>query len=134
MRHLGFIFQCWNWIHRCALIFIHLAMACRIKEKINKNNTGTNVLGCPALEPLLIFARQDRSRVRPSAGPAPTSSEVSLKAQLECQRQTHVIAGTVKPEHRCPFPVRPSVHPSVPPPPHRQASLRLSQVSGRSLR
>lgn len=57
----------------------------------------------------------------PLAGRAPTSSEVSLKAQLECQRQTHVIAGTVKPEHRCPFPVRPSIRPSRPPPSLTQA-------------
>lgn len=107
MRHLGFIYQCWNWIHRHALIFINVAITCGIKEK---RKTGVNVLGCLAWEPPLIFAGQDRSRVCHLAGRAPTSSDVSLKAQLECQRQTHVIARTVKAEHRCPLPPRSGRH------------------------
>lgn len=50
-----------------------------------------------AMEQPRIFAgRYHRSQVCHS-----TSSEVSLRAQLECQKQIHVISPTVMPEYCC---------------------------------
>lgn len=47
-------------------------------------------------QPHIFAGRYHRSRVCHS-----TSSEVSLRAQLECQKQIHVISPTVIPEYSC---------------------------------